>query len=383
MADFAINTTVTTGQTLGGSDIGVIGTNGAILLTVGTGVSMTGDNDLIINGLITTAGTAVNSSASSVEMVIGQQGNILCTGTSAVSLAVSISAEINNAGAIMGSQFGMSIFGLDNSFALEVINSGTISATFALTLTPQEQEAAVINSGLISGTQVAIHTQNLNNPTESVLLVNTGTVSGGTLSFVGSEHTASGDRVLNSGLMQGNIVLNEGNDIYHGKFGTISGIVFGGAGEDNLKGGAGDDEFDGGDDNDLLVGRAGNDELTGGVGNDTILGNDGDDTLFGGSQSDVINGGRGNDEITTGGGDDVIVFKRSAGNDTLTDFNNGRDVIDLQAFNLLNWNALNSSGAVSDVSGGVEIDFSLIGGSGILTIEGITVALLGGGDFVF
>ncbi|MCP5075360.1 MAG: hypothetical protein GY947_18970, partial [Rhodobacteraceae bacterium] len=92
---------------------------------------------------------------------------------------------------------------------------------------------------------------------------------------------------------------------------------------------------------------------------------------------------KGDDEITSGGGNDVIVFKRSAGNDTITDFNNGRDVIDLQAFNLTNWGDLNGSGAVTDVTGGVEIDFSLIGGSGILTIAGISMGVLGNPDFIF
>jgi len=51
----------------------------------------------------------------------------------------------------------------------------------------------------------------------------------------------------------------------------VSGIAYGGPGNDRLEGGLGDDEFHGGDGNDFLDGRGGNDILLGEGGRDTVL----------------------------------------------------------------------------------------------------------------
>ena len=92
--------------------------------------------------------------------------------------------------------------------------------------------------------------------------------------------------------------------------------LMGGDGNDVLYGGPG-----GGDD--VLMGEAGHDKLYGGKGNDTLEGGPGHDHLRGGPDNDSLEGGE---------GDDAFFFAPGGGNDTVLDFGNGEDKIDLTAF---------------------------------------------------
>ena len=92
--------------------------------------------------------------------------------------------------------------------------------------------------------------------------------------------------------------------------------INGDAGDDVLYGGPG-----GGDD--LLLGGPGDDRLYGGIGNDTLEAGPGDDRLWGGPDDDMLDGGE---------GDDAFVITAGGGNDTILDFGNGADIVDLAAF---------------------------------------------------
>jgi Ca2+-binding RTX toxin-like protein len=85
--------------------------------------------------------------------------------------------------------------------------------------------------------------------------------------------------------------------------------------------------------NDLFDAKAGDDSLNGGRGNDTLYGNVGDDTVVGGARgADRMVGGSGNDLLTGGGGvgQDIFVFRNDGGSDTVNDFIDGRDKLELQ-----------------------------------------------------
>ncbi|MCJ7873332.1 DUF4214 domain-containing protein [Phaeobacter sp. J2-8] len=84
----------------------------------------------------------------------------------------------------------------------------------------------------------------------------------------------------------------------------------------------GDDTFEGSDEGE---------DVSGGAGDDLLNGNGGDDTLNGSTGTDTINGGAGNDELTGGNDVDTFVVTLGSGNDTITDFNFGTDIIDLSA----------------------------------------------------
>ena len=61
--------------------------------------------------------------------------------------------------------------------------------------------------------------------------------------------------------------------------------------------------------------------LQGEGGNDTLLGGDGNDLLSGGSGSDILNGGSGSD---------IYIFKTGeSGSDTVLDYQQGEDVLDI------------------------------------------------------
>ena len=74
--------------------------------------------------------------------------------------------------------------------------------------------------------------------------------------------------------------------------------------------------------NEILVGRDGAGSLLQGEGgNDTLLGGDGNDLLSGGSGSDILNGGSGSD---------IYIFKTGeSGSDTVLDYQQGEDVLDI------------------------------------------------------
>ena len=81
----------------------------------------------------------------------------------------------------------------------------------------------------------------------------------------------SADVVSNAGFVQGNVILGDGNDLFDGRGGTVSGRIDGGLGMDVLFGGDGADQLNGGDGQDRLSGGGGADTLTGGAGGDVFV----------------------------------------------------------------------------------------------------------------
>lgn len=130
---------------------------------------------------------------------------------------------------------------------------------------------------------------------------------------------------------------------------TISGgdgadTIRGGSGKDILNGGALGDTIYGGNNSDIIHGDKGVDVLFGGNSGDFIFGDGGIDKLFGDAGDDVIAGGAGSDFIDGGSGDDVLsgnksgsvtpdfkfdsfIFIGEFGDDIITDFELGFDLI--------------------------------------------------------
>lgn len=155
----------------------------------------------------------------------------------------------------------------------------------------------------------------------------------------------AGDDILHGGLGDDHIEGGIGADQLFG--GPGSDAIFGGAGEDTIFSGADDDNASGGAGDDRLYGQTGADMLYGGIGNDYIEGNDGDDSVFGGNGADLLlggdgddqlfgnagadtlDGGAGNDLLRGGTGVDTFVFRAGFGQDTIVDFQNNLDVIQI------------------------------------------------------
>ena len=159
------------------------------------------------------------------------------------------------------------------------------------------------------------------------------TISGG--SGVDTLVGNGGDDEISAGDDNDRIVSGTGNDTLRGEGGNDnlragSGIdsLEGGGGTDFLFGDSDDDELLGGDDNDFLRGGSGNDFLDGGDGVDDLRGNAGDDALFGGIGADRLYGGSGADAFVY-----TSAAQSTLGNiDTIFDFRQGEDVIDLEGF---------------------------------------------------
>ncbi len=179
-----------------------------------------------------------------------------------------------------------------------------------------------------------------------------------------------GDRQY-GGLGQDSLYGDDGNDSLLGDAGND--FLFGGLGDDTLLGGAGLNR---------LYGDAGRDVLQGGTENDQLYGGDGLDRLLGGGGTDILNGGAENDILSGGiGGGDIFVFAGNAGTDTITDFDNIGDRIDLRAYATT---TTELQSAIRDWNGGVTIDLAGLGGFGqirVLDHDGQIIALTLG-DFL-
>lgn len=97
------------------------------------------------------------------------------------------------------------------------------------------------------------------------------------------------------------------------------------------------EDVSGGRGNDRLFGDGKNNRLSGNDGNDLLEGQGGNDLLRGGAGNDRLIGGAGTDTLTGGAGADHFIFKTTAEigrtartSDVITDFQPGRDVIDLR-----------------------------------------------------
>ncbi len=193
--------------------------------------------------------------------------------------------------------------------------------------------------------------------------------------------------------------------------GTGSDTLVGGAGDDWLEGGAGGDRLYGGSGEDTasyadsgagvnvslatgrgqggdaegdrlyqvehLVGSGHDDTLTGDARDNRLSGGEGADTLSGGAGADILIGGAGSDVLTGGAGDDLFRFASGDGADTIADFTDGEDRIDLEAYDLVGGFAgLNASQSGQDV----VID---LGGGDRITLTGVELSTLDASDFLF
>ena len=163
---------------------------------------------------------------------------------------------------------------------------------------------------------------------------------------------------------------NQGEDIIEGNEGDD--LLFGNEANDTISGNSGDDMIYGGQGNELLDGSEGNDLLSGDQGDDTLDGGEGNDILTGGQGNDWLVGAEGDDTLTGGAGNDRFYLASSFGNELITDFTNGEDIIALTGgltFEQLQITSFNGSTLIKIASSQQQlaelfgVDSSLIGKS--------------------
>ena len=189
-------------------------------------------------------------------------------------------------------------------------------------------------------------------------------------------------------------------------------ILSGDNGTNRLYGGRGDDELRGNGGNDVLEGDIGADRLDGGPGMDMAsysLSNEGvtvklgegviegghatgdtfasiegvegsahDDVLAGDNGANRLSGGYGDNVLEGGGGPDQFVFDWVNGDNTILDFTDNEDLIDLSEARVSSFDDL----ILSSNSNGVTIHVTTSGG-GTIFLEGFDIANLDASDFIF
>ena len=181
---------------------------------------------------------------------------------------------------------------------------------------------------------------------------------------------------------KGKDVLNGGGGSDELQGGSGADFLKGGSRADLLEGGAGRDRMFGNSHNDTLLGQGGNDLLNAGGGRDLLEGGSGRDTLKAGTGHDTLNGGTGNDHLSGNGGNDRFVFEDGHGDDTISDFeaNNSGEKIDLSGISAITDLADLRANHLSQSGGDVIID---TGSGHSITLQGVSLSDLDGGDFVF
>jgi len=128
---------------------------------------------------------------------------------------------------------------------------------------------------------------------------------------------------------------------------------------------------------DILKGDANSNDLTGLAGNDTLLGKDGYDRLNGGEGNDSLDGGIGADLLTGGIGSDRFVFADAAfGDDEITDFEDGIDLISFASVIADSFEDLTISG-----NGTADVFIEVAGQS--VHLYGAAPITLSANDFLF
>jgi len=212
-------------------------------------------------------------------------------------------------------------------------------------------------------------------------------------SFMGG---AGNETVINDGKMTGNVILNDGNDSFDNRGGVVQGTIAGGNGDDVLITDKAsvklyENSSEGTDtvkstvnytlsenvENLILLGNADINGM-GNAGDNTLHGNVGNNVLKGLAGADVLFGGKGDDQLIGGADADIFHFVKGDGHDTITDFLQGTDKVDVSEWTGMNSLADIKSHAHNDGSN-VVIEF----GADSLQIDNIHKADLAMADFVF
>ncbi|MBL0371034.1 hypothetical protein JJB09_03250 [Rhizobium sp. KVB221] len=355
MSKFVVNEAEAVTRTLDGSgdlllvtrngSIGV-GGDGSIALVEDAGSR---DNTIKIYGQIVAlpgqglnTSTAIRISGDNTHLILGDSAFV--TGGQAL-YADGANARIENHGELIGQGYARACVTLGMG---TLINSGRIYGDYAVTLYGA--------STLINQADGEIFASSL-----GVLLnsgvggMSTRTVNHGSIIGLGGARGIDGgvgkDTVINDGYIRGSVYLYAGNDVIDNRGGKINGGIYGADGGDTLITDKSSDKlietaFDIGMDTvkstasyvltdnveQLMLLGARNINGTGTDTTNLIAGNKGDNILKGLGGDDLLNGGAGRDILIGGGGADHFQFQKGNGIDTIRDFANMSDIIDVSGF---------------------------------------------------
>ena len=318
------------------------------------------------------------------DLRIVNSGQIVSTadfGSAIYANAANGAAYINNSGLMASSAQTATIYAADLP-DMFLVNSGTLSnghdglglysaGTVNLRNTGQITGGIYVSSGLTLFNAGVIDGW-INAQSDYLRLTNAGATEGGVSGsdkddVILNDGDISGvinlnegaDFFENTGRVLGDVIAGDGDDLIHLTGGFVSGLIFGGDGNDtfwtdrstdriedaqggydvvhasvNFQISLGIEELQlhsaaglvgvGNTGAELIFGDVGSDTLRGLAGNDQLLGGSGDNLLNGGAGNDIMQAGDGNDVLLGGSGDDTLVatlgddvYFGGSGSDTL------------------------------------------------------------------
>ncbi len=337
-------------------------------VTGNSGVEFVGPNSVLTNAGKITATDGYGVYFEGLNTEIHNSGRIAALGNTAIG-AFGMNSVIDNTGIVQGA------FGIDASQGKLTITLGDTSK--------------------VIGSQAAIHSTSAE-ATDKVFVFNDGHITGQHGAYA-IELADGNDSIVNHGTMAGLISMGSGNDVFDNRGGTVDHVIQGGAGNDTLitdKAGTKLKENGGSEGYDtvkstvtytlsqnveklVLLGKA-NINGTGNGGQSDLLGNGGNNKLFGLGGIDSLDGGKGTDRLTGGANADTFVFKTGNGHDTIMDFQNGLDRIDVS-----HWSGIDNISDVKHHMTASNGDLFITLGSDQLIIADTTKAEIDAGDFYF
>lgn len=325
------------------------------------------------------------------NMEIRNAGDI--HGLSGITALGGAKAKIVNSGDIFAAEYGIN----SNATQSAIFNSGQIEAGIGVHMAADANKFTNLANGVIKA-QVALLVEG-KGLDEQIVIKNRGELTTTDVEASAIEIKNASVTFTNTGVINGHVVLGDGDDVFNTVNGTVNGHILGGKGNDTyvIKDSSHiiTEYLGGGVDtvkvmstytlgnnleNLVLLGTADID----GAGNllDNILtGNSGKNHLWGGAGEDRLDGGTGNDILTGGSSADLFHFHKGYGADTITDFTKGEDVIDLSGFAGVNAYADLLFNGKSTISGD-NLIFNLGNGDMLTIIDGKFIAFAES-DFIF
>lgn len=324
------------------------------------------------------------------EIHIGATGKI--SGGAGIAMSGAKSLVVNDGEIVALQSYG--VYGIDSD-KMELRNNGEISGLAGLA-TSNVDKALIVNGthgdilALQAGVMVASATG------ETAKIINHGSVLVSVSMGTGVAGGDGDETLVNDGDITGHVALQGGDDTVDDRGGTILGSMVGGMGDDTLITDKASDKLaedtGGGDDtvkstvnyklsenveNLFLFGKADIDG-TGTADADKLHGNSGDNTLKGLAGADELWGGKGADQLSGGADGDIFHFVKGDGDDTITDFVQGADKVDVSQ-----WTGINDFNDIKSHAHDQDSDVVIELGNDSLTIRNIHKADLAGTDFTF
>lgn len=324
-------------------------------------------------------------------VVIAASGSIRTAHGSGIAFeATAYNGRLENHGTITSESSGVIMTGASpvsgHQSTAEIVNFGRIAAELQHGIQSNSDDLRIVNkhgAAVIAGE----YGYGIGSVANDVTVVNAGTIKGGNL---GAINLMDGDdSVTNSGRIVGDVLLNNGRDIFISKGGSVTGMIDGGVGADtyvvdnkalNLhENGFSPLDIDLvkssvtwtlGENFEKLV-LTGTSRING-------TGTDLANIIVGNARTNVLTGLGGDDMLRGGAGADRFVFATGSGHDTIADFKHGADRLDLR-----HYAGIDDFHDIVGIADHGKDTVVTLSDADTITLKNVSADVIGSHDFIF